>query len=789
MMHRYLILFVFFYVHLITWGQEQYLRGRVEDAQTESPIAFVNIVYGDGAGTVTDIDGRFEIRTWRNVQELKLSCLGYAPLVLPIDELQPDGVIYLKPQKYSLAAVDVLPSENPALAIMRGVVEKKDLHNPDNYAPFSCILYHKMTLDFEWPAVLNEEERAELKDSLGIQNDSYLFLFESVSEKKHLKKGVGKERVISGRVSGLKDPLLASFPAMLQPFSFYDPTIKLLGYSYLNPASRAGLGAYQFILQETYSEQGDTVFYITYRPQRDRNFRGLTGAFHIDGRTMAIKTVSATTTGTENGMRLFIRQKYQPANNGKWFPKQLESSLQLGGLGLARRLPFPIVGKGKSYVTAINTQASFSPSEFDNIVLEDLSGDRDAPDLERFRYSPLTARDSLTYQFLDSIGRRNHLDALIKTQVSMIKGYLPIGKLQLNLSKLIDYNNFEGFKLGLGLYTSPEVSPYFSTGGYFTYGFGDKDEKYGLSLSLTPFENKENRFFVSYQDDVHATGSYAFLDGVKAMSSERFSRFLTETMDLSKGWRSGAEFRFLKYWKGGLYFTHFDIAPQMPYRFAEAGDVAADFTMDELAVKLKWAQRETFARTAFGKMSNGTNWPIIWLNAASGKWEAAESYEYRRYEARAHKQFNYPNAMYTVLRVEGGLMNGDYPSTLLYSSLGSYKSFTVRVPYTFGTMRLNEFGADRFAALYFSHGFPMGLNTNRRIKPEIVVSTNVAFGEAPDGVTSLNKGYYESGLYLKNLFSNFVFQYGLSVHYRYGPYRLPDGMDNWAIKLGLEFSF
>ncbi|TRX71908.1 DUF5686 family protein [Carboxylicivirga sp. M1479] len=784
----------FFFIILICFVslshvKAQNVKGQVVDAETLLPIAFVNVVYSEGAGTVTDIDGKFEIRTNVAIQELRFSCLGYESQALAIDNFV-GGKVLLHPLKYRLPTVNVLPSENPAVAIMKRVVDQKVKHDPSHYNPFSCIIYHKMTLDFDWPADLNAEERRELKDSLGLKDDSYLFLFESVSEKKHLKKGVEKEKVISGRVSGLKDPMLASFPAMLQPFSFYDQYIKLLGYAYLNPASKPGLSAYQFILEDTYVNlEGDSVYYISYRPGKGKNFRGLTGAFHIHGSSLAIQTVSATTTGTENGMRLFIKQKYQPLQNGLWFPKQLESSLEFGRIGVARQFPLPMIGKGKSYVTAINTQAQFNPKDFDNVVMEDVAISKSSPDVGVYRYEPLTAKDSLTYQLLDSIGRKNHLDALIKTQVSLIKGYVPIGVLQFDLSKLIDYNDYEGLKLGAGLYTGNQLSNKFTAGGYYTYGFGDKASKYGFNLSVTPFDEKYNRFYINYKDDVFATGSFEFLDGVKEMSSERFSRFLTETMDLSAGVTTGVNFKFLKYFKAGLYFKKHSIEPLKPYLFEGSDVLAPMFDLQETGVKLKWAHKETFNHTPLGMISNGTNWPTVWVNAAVGQQEFEEMFRYSSFETRLHKRFNYSNSMYTTLRVEGGILSGKYSNTMLYSALGSYKSFTILVPYTFGTMRLNEFGLERFGALYLSHGIPLSLNTDKRIKPEIVLGTNVVYGEAPDGISGLENGYYESGLYLKNLFSNFIFQYGLSVHYRYGAYQLPDAMDNWAFKLGLEFAF
>ncbi len=774
---------------LSTLVNAQQLSGLVKDALSKQPVAFANIVYSQGAGTVTDIDGKYTIVSGVSISELRVSCIGYKDTT--ITRVLDKQIIYLEPLEYNLPTIDVTPSENPALPIMRRVIANRQAHNPDNYDPFSCIMYHKMTLDFDWPTQLNATEKREMRDSLGLENDSYLFLFESVSEKKHWKKGVGKEKIISGRVSGFKDPLLASFPAMLQPFSFYNQEVKLLGISYLNPASKPGLSSYVFILEETLVNAiGDTVFYISYRPKVDRNFRGLTGTFHIDAKTSAIKTVSARTTGTENGMRLFIRQNYQPLANGLWFPKQLESSLEFGKIGAARRLPFPIVGTGKSYVTAINTQPEFDEKEFDNVIIEGMDSHSDSPDISAFRYQPLSKRDSLTYHYLDSIGRRNHLDAILKTQTSLIKGFVPIGKLQLDLSKLIDYNDFEGLKLGLGLYTSPSLSENFTTGGYYVYGFGDKESKYGATLAINPLKNKENKWYIKYKDDVNATGSYEFLDGVKANSSERFSRFLTETMDVNQGWESGLEFRWAQSFKTRVYYSSGDMTPQSNYIYVNDDVLPSAYSYMEAGVKLKWANKETFTQSPFGKISNGTKWPVVWVNAATGINEMSDvTSEYQRLEGRIHKQFNYSNSTYTTIRVEGGMLEGDYNSTMLYSAMGSYKSFTIFVPYTFGTMRLNEFGTDQFAALYLTHGIPLALNTDNRIKPELVLLTNIALGQAPEGINAFDKGFYESGLYIKNLFSSLLIRYGFSVHYRYGPYHLDKEIDNWAFKLGLEFAF
>ncbi|MCU4177156.1 DUF5686 family protein [Carboxylicivirga sp. N1Y90] len=768
----------------------QELTGQVVDALTDQGIPFVNVVYGDQEGTITDIDGKFRIRNLKEVDHLQFSCLGYYQHRLAKDQITPYIYVELKPLQYQLDEINILPGENPALLVMRKVVENSKKHNPSSYDPYSCIIYHKMNVEFDLPKDIDYEQLPPEVKQFGINKDSYLMLFESVSEKRHLKKGIEKERIISGRVSGLRTPTMASLPALLQPFSFYDQYVKLLDREYLNPASKAGLSSYKFQLLDTLvNSVGDTIHYISYQPKKNRNFRGLTGTFHIHASSSAIKTVAAKTTGTENGLKLFIRQNYQPVANGLWFPKQLESSLEFGSIGNTNQLPYPLIGTGKSYVTAINTEPGFSKKDFDNITLEDASILRSAPNVGVYRYEPLSAKDSATYHLIDSLGRKAHLDAIINMQLSVVRGYIPAGNFQFDLRRFIDYNDFEGLKLGMGLYTSPRMSENFSTGGFFSYGFGDKTWKYGGEIQLTPHVHKENKYIFEYRDDVFATGSYSYLDGINKRSSELFRGFLTETMDRTREFKVGTEFRFFKYFKSGLYYRQANVSPQKRYIFLDSDQIAPDFDFKEAEIRLKWAHRETFTKTALGLISEGTKYPMVWLNFAYGEGVQNRSFEYNKVEVQLEKTFRYPNAMYSTIRAQGGKLDGDYPSTFLYSSFGSYKSFTIHVANTFGTMRLNEFAADEFTAVYLSHGIPLSLNTNRRVKPEIVLNTNIAWGTAPDDVSSFDKGYYESGIYFKNILSSYMLQYGLSVHYRYGPYQLENAIDNWAFKLGLEFGF
>jgi hypothetical protein len=219
-------------------------------------------------------------------------------------------------------------------------------------------------------------------------------------------------------------------------------------------------------------------------------------------------------------------------------------------------------------------------------------------------------------------------------------------------------------------------------------------------------------------------------------------------------------------------------------------DTVPGFDTKEAIVKMKWANKETFDETPFGRISNGTNWPVVWFNFTYG-WgsDKTDDFNYTKYETQIHKDLRLNPANVMSLRVSAGLISGSLPATLLYSALGSHKTLGLEIPYSLATMKLNEFAADRFAMLNLRHKVSLLQNKPGKFKPEIIMTTSAAVGDGPEGVHSFSKGYYESGIFFNNLLRQMVAKYGFAVHYRYGPYHLNKEIDNWAFNIGIEFMF
>jgi hypothetical protein len=782
---------LFFSIFTFLSGYTQVFSGKVIDAITKKPVPFTNISFGDGkTGTISDLNGEFKTSLNNMKNPIVFSCVGYKKKKTDIISLMEASVIELEPEIIRLGSIDVFPGENPALTIMRKAVANKDKHNPDLTTNYSCIIYHKLNFAYNIPDTLDVKNDPELKKLKEFSDLSNLLLIESVSEKKHLRPNKTNERLISGRVSGFKDPALSYLPAQLQPFTFYSKYISLLDMEYLNPVSDQGLRFYTFLLTDTLvTAQNDTVFYIKFIPKKGKNFNGLKGALHIYQPDWAIKTVSVESVSSDNSNILKIRQNYRLVNDSIWFPFQMESNLTIKNIKISKQkgVNIPVTASGKSYVTAINLDPKITARDFNNVTFKDDLSNKNNKDVSSFRYSPLTHKDSVTYFLIDSIGRAKHLDKLITFQKAAVVGNIPWGIIDLDYRKFFDYNGYEGFKLGIGLWTNKKLSEYFSFGGYYTYAFKIDKSNFGAGFNLTPWKDPDAKFSFYYKDDVFATGTFSFLDAYKIRSPESFQRFLFETMDNTKEYTIDAKFRFLKHFKTAFGFKHASITPQKEYRFSVAPDTVAPFSTNEFSVRLKWVNKETFSDTPFGRVSNNSVWPKVWLNFTYGTGEQTVDFTYQKYEAQIHQDIKLNPANTTTIRVKGGLISGDLPSTLLYSSFGSYKSFGLEIPYSMATMRLNEFAADRFAILNLKHQINMFQNKEIKFKPEVVLTTNIGFGEGPADVYSFNKGYYESGIFFNNLFRQLIARYGFAIHYRYGPYHLSKEINNWAFNIGIEF--
>jgi hypothetical protein len=780
---------IIFLLGVAETGNSQ-IQGSLTDAETGSPIPFANIVFEKNkAGTITDLNGQFTIHNFSG-DSIQISSLGYHTAAFQISNVPSPVHLQLKPKTIELKGVDVFPGENPAFIMMQKVLENSSENNPDLASNYSCIVYHKMTFSLDISDTLSTPDSTEQK-FIDINRRNHLLLMESVSEKVHKAPDKTSEKIISGRVSGFKDPALAILPGLIQPFGFYAPEIELMGIKHLNPISKSGLKNYLFLLEDTLTEKGDSLFYITYQPRKNSNIKPLTGSFHIHKKTWGIRYLKAKSALTTSPYIIDISQSYDRIES-HWFPSELKSHLLIKpGQGF-NSLPYGMAGNAKSIVTAINLNPDLSDRKFSNIILEDKMP-RDTGNIRNLRYEPLTAKDSSTYHLLDSIGKANNLDNIIRLQKELIRGYIPAGKFLIDLKHLIGYNQFEGLKLGLGLWTGPEITNNFSLGGYYTRSFKAEMNNYGGGIKWSPSQQSRTQIEFAFNHDMHSTGVFNFYHGNVLQLDQQLKELSVAIKDREERFYASAE-TSLGTLSGEAFFSWSDVTPVRTYPFMPDINLpVSPLETMETGIRLRWAPQEKLTSTAFGLLPEPTDGPKIWVNIIKGtEKQTGSKNNFTKLEGQLEKTYRTGSAARTTLRVSAGIIDGWSNPGNIYSYFGTFEPVSVEVPGLFATMAPNEFAADRFLMTTFNHKIALRQNHPGNFKPEINFMTKAGWGSLesnyPSTINSFEKGFYESGIIFDNLLKVLFIKYGIGAHYRYGPYQKSTGIKNWSFRVALSFS-
>ncbi len=769
---------------------ESSLPYHLKDAQTGDAVPFANILFGSTQnGTVSDINGLFYIPENQKADELRISCMGYETVTVYATDLSSVKIILLDPLSYELDQVTILPEENPAMRIMKKVIENRYENNPEETTNYSCIIYHKMTFGMDIPEPVDKSDES-LNKLWEFNRDNYFLLIESVSKRKHQAPSITNEEIISGRVSGFEQPTLSILPSQLQPFTFNNDYITLLNNDLLNPASRQGLRSYLFLLEDILIDNlGDTIYYITFEPRKNMRIKGMKGSFHIHQPTFAIKTVTASTLKQLSPFTLHLRQNYQFINNEMWFPEQMETRLEMN----IKELSFPLVGEGKSMVTGIDINPDFSRNDFKGPEFIDKSSASNSHLVEMYRYRPLNARDSATYHLIDSLGQQYKFDRLVDFQKSLISGHIPMGYLNLNINKLLAYNRYEGFKLGIGLQSSEYLSKVFSTEGYYSRSFASRSNNYGGGIQLNFNPINETNFKLFAENSLITTGDFYFLDGYELTSDERYKHFMVKILDPTIQFHSSLSSRIFAGIKAQVSYRYKEVEPILRYPYLLEDKTAPDYHMHSAELRLKWQPFLKLSYTGFGLMPLEGVMPSMWFNLSAVRGESDTPFSFLQAETQFEHQYRITPVINGGLRFTAGHIWGEPLFPHLYSAFGSYSpTLGLESRYSFATMRANEFAAGTFALLFLRTTIPTRINKRGYFKPEISFSSSAGWSSLSSNfsnqINTFNKGYYESGIYIGNLLSQLFIKYGIGVHYRYGPYRMKKEIDNWSFKIGIEFN-
>jgi hypothetical protein len=814
---RYHLLVLIFLTQQSVSAQRQ-LNIVVADSLTKHGLPFATIRLENQDRTlITGINGQCYLHGLTPDQRILISYVSYQNKAVVAGSLNNGDTIFLASAAATLGEVIVRPQQDRIRRIVSMAIRNKSSHNPELYDRYQCNIYYKMKLDIvpvrkvavdsagsTAEPISIKRRRADGKKDTSVRKtifgkDNYLLISETYSRRYYRRPQQLQDVVIASRFSGLKKTYFANLVTEVLPFHVYSDYIPLNGNDYSNPIARGWQQRYEFFIEDEISHGADTTFILSFQPKKSTGTQGLKGLVYINNNGYAISHFIASTTDTASNREIRLEQVYQFVH-GKWFPAELNYDLIFG---TSKDQPFSTQINGHSIIDWVSFARTkeFRFNRAYTAKLHDSVDLRSSDEWRRFRRDSLSQREINTYHLLDSISKAKKLEKIIAASGKIGLGRLPIGKIDLDLLRLISSNDYEGTRLGAGLYTNEKLSRFYSIGGWAGYGLRDRVVKYGVSGTFYLKGNRDNWVRVSHENDYQNAGNIRIH---RDIDRGGYRNWLLAQVDHKKEYSLTAHAQ-----TGYLEIEILGLKQKLESRyennFQYGGKFYNRFSVKEISLGLRFAYGEKRIPLFGFYFPIATKYPIFYFRTALGEVKSAE---YSAPYLRALMGFTYSKRVNRWgkdnLRIEAGFIqsldNKPFSRSLLLAAKG-FRTDGLNY-YAWGgflTFRAFDFFNDRYLSVLYKHDFEKNLWKLKWSKPYISIAHNMMYGgldkvskDANPGIATTSRGYHESGFLLnqllqKNFFGTIYLYLNAGIFYHWT--NNPTFTNNGQFVIGISTGF
>lgn len=353
-------LFFFGYFHIAFAGG---VSGYVRDAEGNA-LEFASIfVQETGSGTITNVEGFYELRLDPGDYTLVFQYLGYESRVekVAIGDRIKELNITLTQQPLELKTVDVIEgNEDPAYTVMRKAIAKASYHRQQLDAYKAQVYVKGSGRLIKAPFFLRKELKKEGIDS------TKAFTSESVSIIEYERPNTFKERVISVYSQGEDNN---SSPTSFINGSFYEPEIA----DAISPLSPKAFGYYKFKLDGFFMDRGYGVNRIQVIP-RSRGENVFEGTIFIVEDLWSIHSLSLKT--YKFGIGFLVNQTYAPIDEKVWLP--VSHRFDVGGKILGFAFEYKYLATVSDYEITLNPDLDVDFEVIDEKLEKELAKELEA---------------------------------------------------------------------------------------------------------------------------------------------------------------------------------------------------------------------------------------------------------------------------------------------------------------------------------------------------------------------------------------------------------------------------
>ncbi len=818
------IFFLIISLHLSVFSQKNVIKGIVKDANTKEALAFANVYFDQNHGTTAGFNGEFSLKIPKqNSGYFVVSFIGYQTQKIQIQSSKNFYHILLKPNKETLHEVVLTAKvENPAIKILKKLIAHKknnDYRNKLNQASYTS--YFKFLVSVNRDSMncsidtirYNHEGKPKVIIDSSMYNsckefkNKDLYIMENISQN-ILKSGKISHKIKALKTAGLKNPFYELLQLQFSDVNIYDDYYLFLFNKYLGPVSKLSLKQYQYKIDDTLQIQNRKVFKINYKNTKKPL---IVGSIFVDAKSFAIARM---TLNSYKGIELKSTQNFQYIPKYDiWFPIKNHATIKKAKgsnsilLGNRATLEFNNKSDKVSHTnpqTVDDVMYAEIIRKYSDILLNppevkkplyNLQLDEKAmkqPDSLWNRYRKINSREVNTYQYMDSVFKANKADLALLKMRKLIQGYYPLSFFDLNLMKIMDFNQYEGFRLQLGGKTNEKLSRKFYLQTYAAYGFKDKDFKFFTGAFYKINHQHQIYIGLSFMHDLTKDAQFGFWN-TKTGTIQIDNHFAYQYYTFTDRYQLNFKTLFGSHIQMNMNFYHAEnhTKHEIPFHYGEIE--FKDYDVTGIQAQLTWEPRSQFMLSDFGRQKIKDQYPKFFLKIEGNLPNfQIDNRQFLRGEIQAIFRKNYRNLDYTDLAIQaGGSILNPRLSQLYQVSFNDYgsgsfwKHINVNDLYRFETVKDLEFVNNFLVSAHLSHRIN-GIKISAHRKIDIRLTGAYAWGFGWDknryaGIQDLRYGLGETGLEFYHLLSSM----GFGVYYRLGSYASPIPIENLSLRITL----
>jgi hypothetical protein len=784
------------------------------------PVAYANVFFkGSTEGTITDENGKFYLESSNTWDTVNVSFLGYDTLEIVLTKkvnyelkfILKEGASQLNEVLIVTGKQSKKESENPAIAILKKIWERKRKNGLRQFDQYQYTKYEKVEFD------LNTIDSSLIKsklfkgmefvfnqvDTSRVTGKTYLPIFlNEASSVVYGDNKINKEKedLKGNKNSGFSNnQIIIDFIGDLySDFDIYDNYLLFFDKSFVSPISRTGINTYNYVLSDSAYIDNKWCYNIIYYPRR-KNELTFKGDFWVNDSTFAIKEISmqASKSANINWVKdIYIEQEFEVLNDSVFLIKRdyMMSDFSFRKKEEARGVYGKRTTLFDNYQFNIPKDESFYGKEVYSYN-EDVYN-RDDEFWEKNRLESLSQDEKGVYKMLDTLKTVKKFKRLYNIGSILASGYVEFPSLNLDYGPIFatfGSNAVEGVRLRAGGRTYFGMNDLWRIEGYTAYGFRDDKFKYGISGKW--LLDKKNRLIISAGNrrDVEQVGanltSSTDVLGRSLASSAVVNTSVNDKLtnvNLTTASIELEPIRNLNFRLSGTYRTLESASRtfSLDYYTDETRTTTESVIQQyENALSISYYPGRKMTGYGVERRTANDNFPSLFAIVTRGdEGLFGSDFDYTKVQASYVQPWALGGLGRLTTTFEVGKTFGNVPLGLLSVVPGNQSYFSIYN--TFSQLDFYEFVTDTYASLHVEHNFNGRFFSRipflRKSNLREIVGIRGVWGDISQGNRDLNasgltyvapndKIYYEYSFGVGNIFKIFRLDFNFRGNYRDAP--------------------